>query len=502
VAAQNDRSPDARRYLRVVWRRKWLLLAVFLLIPAGAYFVTSRAQKVYEASAVVQIRPTNVSSSVIRNQPLIGVSGVAEAARLIETTDVARLAAKELGDPPEQAGSLVDAINVGTEDEFETGFLTIRAQSGSPERAAAVANAFAAAISDSRTQEAIDAVNDTIATLADQLERAGANDPARDTLSEQIQQLQALRGGQSGATEIIEPAVPPAAPIAPRPGRATVVAGVLGLLVAAMLVPLLEALDRRLRESEDLEELDIAPLLSWIPVAAFPGNVPGPPVREAFQTLRAGLMYFNIDRTLTSVMVTSPGLGDGKTTVATNLAVALARDEQRVIIVDGDLHRPQVASRLGVADQVPYGLDAVLVDRRPLKEALVKVDAGAGQLRVLAGGVNPSASVILGSKQMRAMLAKLSEVSDIVILDTPPLLTVSDAIPLVGQVSGTLLVARLDFTKGNELARAGQVVSNASGNVIGLVATGVRAGGLPGRGRDHYGYGYGYGHEADGDAAG
>ena len=197
-------------------------------------------------------------------------------------------------------------------------------------------------------------------------------------------------------------------------------------------------------------------------------------------------------------MVTSPTRGDGKTTVATNLAIALAQDQQRVILVDGDLRHPQVAFRLGVADSVHYGLDAVLVDGRPLRDALVAVDIGGGELRVLAGGHSPGASVILGSRRMRSLLAKLSEIADIVIVDTPPLLAVSDAIPLIGQVSGTLLVARMNGTKTDELTKASQIIAQASGKVIGVVATGIRTGGLAGFG----GYGYGDGYEAEAEAEG
>ncbi|MGI9556603.1 MAG: polysaccharide biosynthesis tyrosine autokinase, partial [Solirubrobacterales bacterium] len=432
----------------------------------------------------------------------ISISGAAEAARVIRTTAVAEVAAEELGVPKEQARGLLGEVSVSSDDEFGTGFLTITAQSPTPERAAGVANAFAAAITSSRTEEAVEALNDTIATVEEQLDSTGRNDPARDTLSDRVQQLRALRSAQDDATLIIEPAVPPTEPIAPNPGRATLLAGVLALLLAAGLVPLFEMLDRRLREPRDVEDLDLAPLLGVIPERAFPGSLPGPSVREAFQTLRAGLMYFDVDRELKSVMVTSPRRGDGKTTVATNLAVALAQDNQEVILIDCDLRRPQAAYRLGVDEAAPYGMEAVLVEQRPLDEALVLVDGVGGNLRVLAGGVVPNASVVLGSKRMRSLLDELTDSADIVIVDTPPLLAVSDAIPLVNRVSGAVLVARLGGTKAAEMTRAAEVLASAQGNLVGVVATGAKTGGLPGLGYG-YGYGYGYGgYEGDPSAAG
>src|SRR5262249_36928781 len=139
------------------------------------------------------------------------------------------------------------------------------------------------------------------------------------------------------------------------------------------------AVDRRLREPEEMEELGNAPLLGSIPEEAFPGKGSGPFVHEAFQTLRAGLTYFNIDRTVSTVLVASPARGDGKTRVAANRSRALAEDGKNVIAVDCDLRRPQLARRLGVGDQVNFGLDSVLIDRRDIDEALVDVEIEGGR---------------------------------------------------------------------------------------------------------------------------
>src|SRR6266480_381574 len=282
----------------------------------------------------------------------------------------------------------------------------------------------------------------------------------------------------------------PSAPISPHPGRNARIGFILALLLAAALVPLLDAMDRRLREPEELEELSDAPLLGSIPDGAFPGKGSGPFVHEAFQTLRAGLTYFNIDRTLSSVLIASPARGDGKTTVAANLARSLAEDGRNVIAVDCDLRRPQLAKRLGVADQVNFGLDSVLIDRRAIDEALVDVEVEGGRLRVLPGGTPPNPSVLLGSGRMRELLATLGENVDMVIIDTPPILAVSDAIPLQEQVSGTVLVARVDHTSRDGVRKACAYISSAAGNLIGFVATGVQLGGVGGL--DAYGYGYGY----------
>ena len=295
---------------------------------------------------------------------------------------------------------------------------------------------------------------------------------------------------------MIEPASAPGAPISPHPGRNAKIAFVLSLLIAAGLVPLLDALDRRLRAPEELEELSDAPLLGSIPDEAFPGHGSGPYVHEAFQTLRAGLTYFNIDRTVGTVLIASPTRGDGKTTVAANLSLALAQDGRDVIAVDCDLRRPQLAKRLGVAEQVNFGLDSVLIDRREADEALLEVEVEGGRLRLLPGGSPPNPSVLLGSDRMRSLLARLREDADMVIIDTPPLLAVSDAIPLQEQVSGTVLVARMDYTTRDGVRKAGAFISTAGGSLLGFVATGVQIGGVGG-----YAYAYGYGYTAENGAS-
>jgi capsular exopolysaccharide synthesis family protein len=204
---------------------------------------------------------------------------------------------------------------------------------------------------------------------------------------------------------------------------------------------------------------------------------------EAFETLRSSLTYFNVDRPLSTLVVASAAQQDGKTTVAVNLAVAFARDGRDVILLDGDLRFPQVASRLG--REVTAGLDTVLVGESSLEEALIDVDAGGGRLRILPGaGGAPNPAVLLGSQRMRTLLAELEEISDIIVIDSPAILAVSDAMPLINAAAGTILVARVDKTQKEAVERMAQLASSAGGVVLGSVATGGRGGGV-------YGY-YGY----------
>ena len=237
-------------------------------------------------------------------------------------------------------------------------------------------------------------------------------------------------------------------------------------------------------DPRDLEPLTGTPLLARVPASAFPGAAPDPQLPIVFQTLRDSLTYFNLDVPLTSLLVMSPIKGDGKTSVATHLAVAYARAGKRVILLDADLRGPQVAVRMG-GESSP-GLSEVLTGGAETEEALQEIEPFGSDLRILAGGsVPPNPSEMLGSARMTTVLAQLADMCDLVLVDTAPLLVVSDAFPLLDQVAGIVGLARLEQTSRDAVERAIEVSDKAGGRVLGMVATG----GKPG---EAYGYGYGY----------
>jgi capsular exopolysaccharide synthesis family protein len=252
-------------------------------------------------------------------------------------------------------------------------------------------------------------------------------------------------------------------------------------------VVLAQGADRRLRDPLELEQITDGPLLSVVPAAAFGNERIGPVGEEAFQTLRASLTYFNIDQPISSVLISSPAQGDGKTTVATNLAIAMARAGKDVILVDADLRRPRVTQRLHL-DQTA-GLGGVLINEVELDAALVDAEDdesfGAGRLRVLpSGDPPPNPSALLASQRMKSLVEQLTTMSDLVIIDSTPLLVVSDSLPLVEFVSGVVAVARINKTTTDAVNRFERVIVNAGGTLLGTVASGVT-------GTDAYGYGYG-----------
>ncbi len=503
----NIEQSDPRTYIKALWRWKYLFLAFLIVVPLLAYVVTSRQHPVYQSSVLVQEDALPVDTSLFTSEgapaPSSSPGGetLSGQARVIETPAVARIAAKHMK-PPGPLGSITAAADT------ETGFITITASASTAAGAAGTANAYGAAVVRLRTEQAKGLLTNAINQVGAQLAQMhGAGRVERDQLSQQLQRLRALRAAQGANAQVLQPAAPSAGPVSPKVGRAVALGALAGLLLGLGAVSLAEAADRRIRHPEDLEELTGLPLLAVIPRGAFSEGAGDAHDDEAFHMLRSALQFFNVDRPLSTILVSSPLAGDGKTTVATRLAAAAAQAGREVILIDADLRRPQAATRLhvgGEAVQPGHGLAAVLTNQIPLNEALVDVPLGgqeengdgsltkqiAGRLRMLpAGGTPPNPSELLASQRMRDLLGEVAEMADLVILDTNPLLSVSDSLPLLDVVSGVVLVAKLNSTSRDAVVRLQKTIANTGGNVLGVVATGAAGGRFA---RYEYGYGYGY----------
>ena len=512
---------DFRAYLRILWRWKILFAALLVGLPLIAFAAVSREAKTYQSCLLLQESTSDVDTSFFISGSGLVRSGSSNAAngetlgamaRIIETPKVAAIAATFIHPAPKVPASLLHDIKATP--DTTTGFINICATAGSPPMAAAIANGFGQAVVQLRTRQAVGLLTVEIDRLRYQLSKlSGANASVeRPQLSQELQSVVALRAAQGNNAQILQAASADPSPISPKTTKVVGLALLMGFLLALGAVVLAEAADRRVRNPDDLEELTQLPLLSVIPRSAFSATVSsGKRESEAFQMLRSALTFFNVDRSLSTVLIGSPVKGDGKTTVATHLAMAIAHSGRNVLLVDADLRWPQAEARLGLTGEAiapGHGLAAVLTGQVSLTEALVTVPLGEedgeegsganrlrGQLRLLpGGGPVPNPSELLASHRMREVLDQCARMADVVIVDTTPVLSVSDSIALLDFVSGVVLVARLNGTTKDAIRRFMKTMSNTSATVLGVVATGATSGGM--YGRYGYGYGYAYGYEA------
>jgi succinoglycan biosynthesis transport protein ExoP len=506
---------DPRTYLKLLWRWRVVFLALLVGCPLVAFALASSQAKVYQSQVLIEENPQTVDTSLFTSgtAPAPSTASTNETlaglARVIKTLTVARLAAAHLNPEPSNPASLLNVITATS--DVTTGFITVTATADDPQRAADIANAFGQAVVTRRAQQAIGLLTTTIDQVSAQLAQMGRHAVGGAQLSGQLERLRALRAAQGANADVLDSAVPDSSPVSPQIPKIVGLGLLAGLLLGFGAVFLAEASDTRVRHPEDLEELTGLRLLAVIPEAAFTPEGGGARAAEAFHMLRSALMYFSVDRPVSTIAVSSPIKGDGKTTVSTQLAVAAAQMGRDVILVDADLRRPRVSSRLGIVGQAVkpgHGLAAVLTGQATLDSCLVDValntadepapapGSARSRLRVLpAGGTPPNPSELLGSERMNKLLDELAAMTDLVVIDTNPLLIVSDSLPLLERVSGVVLVARLDSTTKDAIRRLQNTVANTNAKVLGVVATGAQ-GGLYGR----YGYrsGYGYsGYSAD-----
>ena len=293
---------------------------------------------------------------------------------------------------------------------------------------------------------------------------------------------------------IYDPASYSATQISPRPALNMIIAAMLGLLLGVAAAVIRELFDNTVSSADDVEKTIDAPVLTSI---AYDGDVPKHPLLtdagshtprvEAFRLLRTNLQFLNLDTRPKSLVITSAVPNEGKTSTATNLAIALAQTGQRVLLVDGDLRRPKVAGVLGLERSV--GLTTVLVGRSDLHESIQK-HSGSGIYFLASGPIPPNPTEVLQSHAAQALFDRLNDMFDMVIIDAPPLLPVSDAAIMARDVDGAILIVRHGKTTKDQLEQARMRLAQVDANLFGVAVNMT-----PRRGKGAYGYGYGYGYE-------
>jgi capsular exopolysaccharide synthesis family protein len=261
-----------------------------------------------------------------------------------------------------------------------------------------------------------------------------------------------------------------------------------GVLIALLAMFLLERLDKTLRDPAEVEALLGLAVLGMIPSSrAFARNASVSPLEatpeaEAFRLLRTQLRYFNVDTEVRSLLVTSGDVGDGKSIVAWNLArtAAALSPTSRVLLIDGDLRRPRIATLAGesaspgLSELLTHGLSVQDVVRRSRLGATEQGQAACDLFIITAGALAPNPSELMQSEKLRVVLQELQQHFDFVIVDAPPSAVVSDAIPVMSQVSGVLVVVRLRHSRRNSLRRLREQVSRLPAPCLGVIINDVR----------------------------
>ncbi len=273
----------------------------------------------------------------------------------------------------------------------------------------------------------------------------------------------------------VEPAVPPIVPIRPRTMANTLIAGAVGLLLAIGAVLLIEAMDDTLSPDDITRQLKL-PVLGIItrhnvgekPVTS---TQPRSPVSEAFRSLRTNIQFASVDRPIRTLLVTSPSPEDGKSTVAANLAVILAQSGREVALVDADLRRPRVHKVFGLSNR--QGISGLFVQPKLVINGTMQSTQVPGLSAITSGELPPNPAELLGSEKMFEILQNLLEEKDVLVIDTPPVMAVTDAAVLAPRVDGVIMVVKPGTTKFMACRQAVDQLEQVGARILGLVLNNV-----------------------------
>jgi capsular exopolysaccharide synthesis family protein len=484
-------------YLKAV-RRRWPLIVLMPLVAAVVALALSlSATKEYEATAKVFISQTNPVQNIVgQNQqpPQDAERDLNSKVSLIKLDSVAQAVKQKLG-----LSTPTDDLlkQVSTEIEGTTDLVDIVVTDPDPEQAAAIANAFATEFATARQASARGTIEEAVALAREQLASLTAgerNGPQGRELANQLRQLQIAAALQTGGIELASTASVPESPSSPKTKMNVAIALFLGLVLGLVAALAAEALDRRIKDEEDLDPFD-KPVLAQIPRPRS-GDIHEDDfaLREAFSTLATNLRFFQLGRDVSAVMITSPAPREGKTTTTLGLSRALADLGLRVLTIECDLRRPMFSTYMDV--QPRGGLSTVLAGVTEFDRELIDIDAST--LRPLeadayesrpyftvlpAGPVPPNPQGLLSSSAMRDVMRRARASAEIVLLDTAPVGTVNDVVTLSELVDGVVLVSKLKQTRRDHIQRALRTLGNLPSPVLGFALTDAP------RGSESY-YGY------------
>jgi polysaccharide biosynthesis transport protein len=492
--------------LRMLRRRIGVVLLCAVLLPAAALVFSLAQEKEYSATASLLFRDPQLDQKLFGSTVFAPSTDPAREAatnaKLASLEVVAARTSKALGGQlaPSEISSQIAVEPAGQSD-----VVSITATDHDPAFAAKLANLFARefiAFRRDADRSKIASAQDLVQQQITRLTPSERNTAQGTALRQRAEQLQILAALQTGNAELVQPANVPSSPSSPKTVRNVAIALILGLLIGCGLAVLLERLDRRLKDPQQVSDLYGRPVIGAVPESREIGRTDQGfedlPTNEAepMRMLRANLRYFNVDREVRSVLVTSAAPGEGKSTVAKHLASAAASTGESVLLLEADLRRPTLKTRLRLSGET--GLSQVLAGTRSLRSCIEEVDvAGSGGERrtmsVLASGpIPPNPTDLIESDRMRQVLKAVGAKYDLVVIDTPPTSVVSDAIPLVKSVDGVLVVSRLGKTTRDSSIHLRNQLNNLGAYVLGVVVNSVTRGGSHG-----YGYGYGYGYSAE-----
>lgn len=495
-------DPTLRSYAQLVRRRKWWVVALGLAGLVISLAISFTEPKQYAATAQVLVQPSSQTTALGTTALPVTPTEVQTLQQLVTSAPVTNVVRRRLGSAPGASAAEVAQTNV----------IAITAVASAPAQAALVANAYATAFVTYQRTVALNGLaaaegqlRSQIRSISKQIKQLHAT-PGTGTevtalvnqqavLREQLTQMQVNGVGVTGGLALITPAQAPTAPSSPKPTQDGLLGLAAGLILGLGAAFLRESLDDAVATKETAEEFGGATVIAAVPMINSwkkrdkPLVVslarPTSPAAEAYRSLRTSLQFARQERDVRTILVTSPTAAEGKTSTLSNLGAVFAQAGERVVLVSCDLRKPRLGEFFGVDERL--GLTTAILGEQPVEE-LIQALPGDDNLWLLASGQPPpNPAELLNGTRVRQIFSTLRSHFDLVLIDSPPVLPVTDAVVLAKDADATLLVVAAGQTRRGDLQRAAEKLAQVNARVTGIVLNeATRQGGS-------YGYRYGYG---------
>lgn len=515
---------ELRHYLDLFRKWIWLIVVGGLLAAGAAFLVSKTSTPIYRATATLLVNQSSSSTLTTDYTSLLTSQQLAKTySELLQRRPTLEAVIRnlKLNTTPQALLAQVDVNPVR-----DTTLISVSVEDADPARAAAIANEIGKVFVDQITQmqrsrfssseenlsSQLKVLQTEIATTQQALDTARKASPPRpdevgrlesslaqyqNSYANLLKSYEDLRVAQTRLTDsvsIAETAIVPNQPVRPQVLQNTLLAAIVGILLASGLAFVIEYLDDTVKTSGDVTELNVTNLgvIARIDEEEIEDKLvvikdARSPTAEAFRALRTNIQFASVDRPLRVLLITSTGPGEGKSTIAVNLAAALAQSGQSVALVDGDLRRPMIHRFFKMSNNV--GLTTSLIQDGGTINGSLRPTPVEGLEVMASGALPPNPAELLGSDRTAHLLEALKDRVDIVVVDTPPCLVVTDAVSLSKRADGVLVVVETGKTRRSALEQTLRTLQQVNAPILGTV---LNKQSLRGRGAYYNYYDYYY----------
>jgi capsular exopolysaccharide synthesis family protein len=498
---QNEEGLDLRYYFSLILHWWWLIVLAALIAGGASYLISNRMTPYYQSSTTVLVNAAPASKASDYNSVMMSEQLTSTYAQMMSKDAVLNQVAKQVGlsNPPDEIKKWITVTPVR-----DTQLIQVVVETTDPELSAKIANSivdvFSIQIQDIQTQrfsqsksaletqltdyeKQIDdmTVKISITVTSDEIDRLNEKiTQYRGMYSNLLQSYEQIRlsEAQSVSTVVqVESAVANPVPVKPKVMQNSLLAAVVGILLAAGLIFVREAFDDTIKTPDDISRKFKLPVLGVIahhesaPDSPIALTSPRSPVTEAYRTLRTNLGYTSVDRKLSTIMITSAEPGEGKSTITSNLGVVMAQNGKRVIALDCDLRHPCLHTNFGLTNR--QGMSTLLSQTSEATTDICNPTKEKGLYVISTGPIPPNPAEMLGSQRLQSILKWMKDTTDVILIDTPPILAVSDPVILAPSLDGVVLVVKPGKTRYGALKQAIEQLQLVNARILGVVLNDV-----------------------------